>query len=58
MAVIIETGFESAVTESNKEAYTGSYIEDRKTVIEFDMRNMNRQKIRKTGRMRKIFYRN
>ena len=28
MAVIIETRFESAVTEANKDTYTGSCIED------------------------------
>jgi len=38
MAVIIETRFESAVTEANKDTYTGSCIEDGKTVIESDMR--------------------
>ncbi len=48
MAVIIETVFESAVTETNKDTYTGSYIEDRKTVIEFDMRKKDWQKILKT----------
>ncbi len=48
MAVLIETVFESAVTESNKDAYTGSFIEDRKTVIEFDMRKRDWQKILKT----------
>ena len=48
MSVIIEAVFESAVTETNKDAYTGSYIEDRKTVIEFDMRYGDWQKTLKT----------
>ena len=44
MSVIIETCFESAVTEANKDAYIGSYIENKKTVIEFDMRKRDWQK--------------
>ncbi len=48
MAVIIETAFESAVTESNKEAFSASCIENGKTVTEFDMRKKDWQKILKT----------
>ena len=48
MSVTIETRFESAVTETNKDAYTGSYIEKKKTVIEFDMRKKDWGKILKT----------
>ena len=49
MSVTIETRFESAVTETNKDAYTGSYIEKKKTVIEFDMRKKDWGKILKTN---------
>ena len=48
MSVIIETFFESAVTESNKDSYTGSFIEDGKTVIEFDMKKRDWRKTLKT----------
>ncbi len=39
MSIIIQSEFDSAVLEANKDVYTGTYIEDKKTVIEFDMRN-------------------
>ena len=48
MGVVIEAVFESAVTESNKDAFSGSCIENGKTVIKFDMRKKDWQKILKT----------
>jgi len=38
MAIIIQSEFDSAVLESNEDAYTRTYISDKKTIIEFDMR--------------------
>ena len=45
MAVTIKARFESSVTEADQDTYIGSFIEDNQTVIEFDMRKRNRQKI-------------
>ena len=47
-AVVIETRFESAVTEANGDTCVGSFIEDVKTVIEFDLRKRDWRKIGKT----------
>lgn len=45
MSVIIQTCFESAVTEANKDTFVGSYIEEKKTIIEFDMRKRDWKKV-------------
>ena len=59
MAVVIETRFESAVTEANGDTCVGSFIENGKTVIEFDLRERDWRKIGKTDseiRQRKKTY--
>jgi hypothetical protein len=44
MAVIIQSESDSAVSEADKDVYTQTYIEDKKTVIGFDMRKRDYQK--------------
>jgi len=44
MAIIIQSEFDSAVLEANKDCYSQTYIEDKKTIIEFDMKNRDYQK--------------
>lgn len=43
MGIVIQSEFDSAVLEANKDAYVKTYIEDKKTVIEFDMRRKDYQ---------------
>ncbi len=45
MAITIKTQFESAVTKSNEDIFTKSYIENGITIIEFDTRKKNYQQI-------------
>lgn len=45
MAIRIETEFDSAVIQSNKDVFTKSYIENGTTIIEFDLRKRDYQKV-------------
>jgi hypothetical protein len=54
MAIIIQSEFDSAVLEANKDTYTRTYIGDRKTIIEFDMRKRDYSK--KFGIKTEIFW--
>jgi len=45
MTITIKAEFESAVTEANVDIFTKSYIENRKSIIEFDTRKRNFKKI-------------
>ena len=53
MSVIIQSQFTSAVVEANMDIFTGSYMEGKYTVLEFDMRKRNLQK--ETGINHKIY---
>lgn len=44
MAITIRADFESAVVEANKDIFTKSYIEEKTTIIEFDMRKRDYRK--------------
>jgi len=44
MAIEIKAQFTSAVTEENKDIFVDSYIEEGKTIIEFDVRKRNYKK--------------
>ena len=44
MGIVIQSEFDSAVLEANKDAYAKTYIEDKKAVIEFGMRKRDYQK--------------
>lgn len=44
MPITIQTRFASAVVEANQDVFTRSYIEEEKTIIEFDMRKRDYQK--------------
>jgi hypothetical protein len=54
MSIIIQSEFDSAVLEANKDVYVRTYIGDKKTIIEFDMRKGNYQK--KFGIKSEIFW--
>lgn len=45
MAITILSRFESAVEEAHRELFTGSYIENEKAIIEFDLRKRDYRKI-------------
>ncbi|GAB6147130.1 hypothetical protein [Desulfocicer niacini] len=49
MGITIKTHFESSVTEANKDVYTGSFLEGKKTIIEFDMRKRDWQEALQTN---------
>jgi hypothetical protein len=44
MTITIQSPFDSAVLESNKDVFTRSYIEGRNSIIEFDMRKRDYKK--------------
>lgn len=44
MGITIRTQFDSAVVEGNKDVFSGSYIEGKNTIIEFDMRKRDYQR--------------
>lgn len=54
MSITIQTGFNSAVVEADKNAFTVSYIEDGNTIIEFDMRTRDYRK--ESGITSEIFW--
>ncbi len=49
MGITIKAHFETSVTEANKDVYTGSFIEGKKTIIEFDMRKRDWQQALQTN---------
>jgi len=48
MSVTVQVCFESAVIEANKDTFVRSYIEESKTILEFDMRKRDWQEVLKT----------
>lgn len=54
MGIIIKSGSDSAVSEADRDVYTETYIEDKATIIESDMRNRDYRK--KFGIKSEIFW--
>lgn len=54
MPIAIQTQFDSAVVEAHQDVFTRSYLEGKKTIIEFDMRKRDYQK--KLGASSKFYW--